>query len=282
MIFSGVKIEIVTGLPPKPLPNRFYLLETLAYTALYLSDSNSNLVLLGSSLPNYLGAVLLTGNQSVNGIKIFSESPIVPTPSSDYQTSTKKYVDDSIVTISSENFLIGEFTDDIVSDSIATAEYVCTLGANLLTNIGDKIEAFFCGTFTTSGDDKQLAVLFGGAAIFDTGLKTAGDGDWEIVIRLIKDSVDSIKSSGRFNNGTDVEMDYVELSSLDFSVAIDLTLEITSDVDTENTAKFGYVKFIHAFNPPPPDTDAPSVPTGLTLTVLGTDAIQADWDASTD
>jgi len=36
-----------------------------------------------------------TGNQTVAGVKTFSSSPIVPTPTTDMQTSTKKYVDDN-------------------------------------------------------------------------------------------------------------------------------------------------------------------------------------------
>lgn len=38
--------------------------------------------------------VELTGNQTIAGIKTFSSSPIVPTPTTDFQTATKKYVDD--------------------------------------------------------------------------------------------------------------------------------------------------------------------------------------------
>lgn len=36
-----------------------------------------------------------TGNESVVGIKTFASSPIVPTPTTDYQPATKKYVDDN-------------------------------------------------------------------------------------------------------------------------------------------------------------------------------------------
>lgn len=35
-----------------------------------------------------------TGNETVAGVKTFSSSPIVPTPTTDFQASTKKYVDD--------------------------------------------------------------------------------------------------------------------------------------------------------------------------------------------
>jgi hypothetical protein len=39
--------------------------------------------------------VKLTGNQSVDGIKTFTSSPVVPTPTTDLQAATKKYVDDN-------------------------------------------------------------------------------------------------------------------------------------------------------------------------------------------
>lgn len=39
--------------------------------------------------------VTLTGNQTVAGIKTFSSSPVVPTPTTDFQAATKKYVDDN-------------------------------------------------------------------------------------------------------------------------------------------------------------------------------------------
>lgn len=39
--------------------------------------------------------VKLSGAQSVAGVKTFSDSPIVPTPTTDYQVATKKYVDDN-------------------------------------------------------------------------------------------------------------------------------------------------------------------------------------------
>lgn len=43
--------------------------------------------------------VRMTGNETIAGIKTFSSSPIVPTPSTDYQASTKKYVDDEIAAV---------------------------------------------------------------------------------------------------------------------------------------------------------------------------------------
>ena len=45
------------------------------------------------------GYVELTGNQTIAGVKTFSSSPIVPTPTTDYQVATKKYVDGATLDI---------------------------------------------------------------------------------------------------------------------------------------------------------------------------------------
>lgn len=45
---------------------------------------------------NSNAVVALIGNQTVAGIKTFSSSPIVPTPTTDMQASTKKYADDGL------------------------------------------------------------------------------------------------------------------------------------------------------------------------------------------
>ena len=42
-------------------------------------------------------AVKLTGNGTIAGVKTFSSSPIVPTPTTEYQVATKKYVDDKTI-----------------------------------------------------------------------------------------------------------------------------------------------------------------------------------------
>ncbi len=43
-----------------------------------------------------------TGNETVEGVKTFSLSPVIPAPEADLQPTTKKYVDDKIVTIESD------------------------------------------------------------------------------------------------------------------------------------------------------------------------------------
>lgn len=54
--------------------------------------------------------VKLTGNQTVGWIKTFSSSPIVPTPTTDYQATTKKYVDDTLLEYSIPSLKYDIFT----------------------------------------------------------------------------------------------------------------------------------------------------------------------------
>ena len=41
--------------------------------------------------------VKLTENQTIPGVKTFTSSPIVPTPTADFQAATKQYVDNMVV-----------------------------------------------------------------------------------------------------------------------------------------------------------------------------------------
>lgn len=70
-----------------------YALETISeYSNETISVLNEELRKIDNNINN---AVLLSGNQTISDIKNFTSSPIVPTPTTDYQASTKKYVDDT-------------------------------------------------------------------------------------------------------------------------------------------------------------------------------------------
>jgi hypothetical protein len=63
--------------------------------------------------------VKITGNQTIAGVKTFTESPIVPTPTTDFQTSTKKYVDDALTGINKSSvglYTQGDFIDQFIMD----------------------------------------------------------------------------------------------------------------------------------------------------------------------
>ena len=69
---------------------------------LHYIDEDGNVIQLtsaGALNQDLSTAVILTGDQTVAGVKTFSSSPIVPTPTTDYQASTKKYVDDQIAAV---------------------------------------------------------------------------------------------------------------------------------------------------------------------------------------
>ncbi|HSH51866.1 MAG TPA: hypothetical protein VK982_09120 [Bacteroidales bacterium] len=51
--------------------------------------------------------VKTTGNEIIDGIKTFTESPIVPTPTTDFQAVSKKYVDEQVNKVSPDNRIIG-------------------------------------------------------------------------------------------------------------------------------------------------------------------------------
>ena len=74
--------------------------------------------------------VKITGNQSISGIKIFSDSPIVPTPITNMQASTKKYVDDAISGIEQPTTLFDLEIQDAIGNNESPAlstSYVITL-----------------------------------------------------------------------------------------------------------------------------------------------------------
>ena len=69
-------------------------------------------------------AVKLTGNQTIAGVKTFSLSPIVPTPTADFQAATKKYVDG----MSSNGLGVGQTWLNVTSSRTAGVTYTNTTG----------------------------------------------------------------------------------------------------------------------------------------------------------
>ena len=74
-----------------------------------IDEDHSDIGLLGAA---DLQNVKLTGNQTIEGIKTFASSPIVPTPTTDTQASTKKYVDDNISAV-----VLGQIPNDTLTNA---------------------------------------------------------------------------------------------------------------------------------------------------------------------
>lgn len=62
--------------------------------------------------------VKLTGNQTIDGVKTFSSSPIVPTPTTDYQASTRKFVTDSVMGIVVPTLPTGSVTNEYLGSDV--------------------------------------------------------------------------------------------------------------------------------------------------------------------
>lgn len=82
--------------------------------------------------------VKLSGAQTINDVKTFSSSPIVPTPTTNMQASTKKYVDDGLagcVKLSGSQTIAGTKTfSSTISGNIDGSSASCTGNAATVTN----------------------------------------------------------------------------------------------------------------------------------------------------
>ena len=99
-------------------------------------------------------AVKLTGNQTISGVKTFSSSPIVPTPTTNFQVATKAYVD----SISIPKGLISMWSGSIVS--IPTGWVLCN-GANGTPDLRDRFVIGAGSTYGvgTTGGSKDAVVV---------------------------------------------------------------------------------------------------------------------------
>lgn len=111
---------------------------------------------------------------AINGVKTFNTSPIVPTPTTDYQSSTKKYVDDNITTATES------FNNNIANSNLNANHY-----AKRVLNNGGVFESidqlfFDLNNVTTESiqftpNAVQADTLYG---IDTSDYLTGGDGDF--------------------------------------------------------------------------------------------------------
>lgn len=108
--------------------------------------------------------VKLTGDQTVAGIKTFSSSPIVPTPTTSYQAATKKYVDDLVVASGGGDMLSTNNLSDVANAATAFSniKQSATESATGVVELATTSE-------TTTGTDTTRAVTPAGVkAVADT------------------------------------------------------------------------------------------------------------------
>jgi hypothetical protein len=117
---------------------------------------------------NNAAQVELAGNQTIEGIKTFSSSPIVPEPTTDLQAATKKYVDD-LAGVGEWAVLGSTTTASLDVSSIDPDEY-------------DEFRITARVRFTTSGTSQQILPEFhirvnndSGSNYWQRSHRTAGD-----------------------------------------------------------------------------------------------------------
>lgn len=104
---SGETTDGVKKLPfttqasaPDALADNIYLYgkDVAGKVELHAKDEDGNEIRMtkaGALNVDISNNALLTGDQTIAGVKTFSSSPIVPAPTTDLQAATKKYVDDT-------------------------------------------------------------------------------------------------------------------------------------------------------------------------------------------
>jgi hypothetical protein len=144
------------------------------------------------------GAVMNTGNETVAGIKTFSSSPIVPTPTTDFQAATKKYVDDAA-------FGGGGYTDEQAQDTIGS---ILTdtdsvdlayddVGGTITADVIQKVVANSTATFTETITKGNKAVLHDATAASIThNLPTAVGNKAILHIKKTDASVNTVTADG--------------------------------------------------------------------------------------
>lgn len=117
-----------------------------------------------------VSAVATSGNETVAGVKTFSSSPIVPTPTTDYQAATKKYVDD--------NAGGGSGGGGLSAAQAKTADYsVVAADANKLTYLSKATVAAKVFSLPAAADVSNKSFTFANLCAYALRLRVAGQSD---------------------------------------------------------------------------------------------------------
>lgn len=115
-----------------------------------LPTNTSNWAIYGySSLDGQF--VKLTGNETIAGVKTFSSSPIVPTPTTNFQVANKEYVDSKTLNINSlSNKLTPINTDNFVLQEVG-GDLKKLTWANLKATLSSAGDGTFTQSFANNG-----------------------------------------------------------------------------------------------------------------------------------
>lgn len=111
-------------------------------------------------------------------------------------------------------YAVGGVIKDFYADANNTSTtetdlYTYTTKANTLKRNGEKLTAYYSGTFNDVTATCQLKVLFGGTTIFDSGAITVGStGAWAVDVKMIRTASTTVRSTVTMTTGTATTMVY--------------------------------------------------------------------------
>ena len=131
----------------------------------------------------FSGKVATTGDETIAGVKTFTSSPVVPTPTTDLQAATKKYVDDNAgIPLSPFVSTAGDHGLVLPGVSIHGAANDLALGATTVMHWPILLTA------TTAFDRIVLEIMVAGAATTKYAGIMNADADWQPTSLIVQAS----------------------------------------------------------------------------------------------
>ena len=138
-----------------------YTKDVSSVVELFWEDEAGNVLQLTSGgVLNPAIACGITGDQTIAGVKTFSSSPIVPTPTTDMQASTKKFVDDAIAALVLA-FGARASDDDDANAMVAAHAYLANQDGfvNVTYTAGTQGILSYCRLYVATGDNPPAGDL---------------------------------------------------------------------------------------------------------------------------
>ena len=121
------------------------------------------------------------GTQTINGVKTFTSSPILPTPTTDMQAATKKYVDDKQVTAADASQtvkgIIEIATDAEVQTGTDTTRAVTPAGMKAGLNATGTAPIYACRAWVNFNGTGTVAIRASGNV---SSITDNGTGDYTV------------------------------------------------------------------------------------------------------
>jgi len=118
-------------------------------------------------------AIVNTGDQTIAGIKTFSSSPIVPTPTTTTQVANKGYADTktTLVEANSYDLGVGQAWQDVTASRVLGTTYTNSIGKPIVLTI-----------FINQAGNASVSAIVGGATLVVGYVSTTTNSSFTIII----------------------------------------------------------------------------------------------------